>query len=96
MSDHTQTFLDWLTGAPLRVITVIVIAVIAHFVGNRGIRRTVKKLSSADFKPGPGVIARQAERAKTIGTVLTSAYNGIIWVIAVSMIVGEFGFNLAR
>ncbi len=94
MSDHTQTFLDWFTGAPLRVITVIVIAVIAHFVGNRGIRRTVKKLSSADFKPGPGVIARQAERAKTIGTVLTSAYNGIIWVIAVSMIVGEFGFNL--
>jgi small-conductance mechanosensitive channel len=63
-------------------------------VGNRAIDRTVNKIASADLKPGPGVVARQAERAKTIGTVLSSAFNGIIWVIAISMIVGEFGFNL--
>lgn len=94
MSDRTAELIDWFTGSPLRVIIVVVVAFIAHALGNRAIRRTVAKISSTDFKPGPGTVARQAERARTIGTVLTSAYNGIVWLIAVSMVVGEFGFNL--
>ena len=95
MSERTQSFVDWFTASPLpRVITIFLIAVICHSVGNRAINRAVAKLSAVDLKPGPGVVARQAERAKTIGTVLTSAFNGIVWLIAVTMIVGEFGFNL--
>ena len=94
MSDRTRQIVDWFTGAPLRVISVFLIALICHSVGKRAIDRAVAKLASADIKPGPGVVARQAERARTIGTVLTSTFNAVVWVIATGMILGEFGFNL--
>ena len=94
MSDRTQAFIDWFSGAPLRILIVFVVALISHLVGKRAIDRAVAKLASADIKPGPGQVARQAERARTIGTVLTSTYSAFIWVIAVGMILGEFGFDL--
>jgi small-conductance mechanosensitive channel len=94
MSDRTQAVIDWFSGAPLRVISVLLIAIISQSLGHRTINRAVAKLASADIKPGPGVVARQAERARTIGTVLTSTLNAFIWVIACGMILGEFGFDL--
>ena len=94
MSDRTQEILDWLSGAPLRVLSVLIIAIISQSVGHRTINRAVAKLASADIKPGPGLVARQAERARTIGTVLTSTLNAFIWVIAFGMVLGEFGFDL--
>ena len=94
MSDRTQAVIEWFSGAPLRVISVLLIAIISQSLGHRTIDRAVAKLASADIKPGPGVVARQAERARTIGTVLTSTLNAFIWVIAFGMILGEFGFDL--
>jgi small-conductance mechanosensitive channel len=94
MSDRTQAILDWFSGAPLRVLVIFVVALLSHFLGNRAIDRTVTKLANADLKPGPGVLARQAERARTIGTVLSSIFNAFVWVIAIGMILGEFGFDL--
>ena len=94
MNERTQQVVDWFTGAPLRVISVFLIALISHSVGKRAIDRAVGKLASADIKPGPGVVARQAERARTIGTVLTSIFTAFVWVISAGMIMGEFGFDL--
>jgi small-conductance mechanosensitive channel len=55
----------------------------------------MNRLASADLIPGPGnMAARQKERAKTTGTVLTSTLNAVIWVITLGMILGEFGLNL--
>jgi small-conductance mechanosensitive channel len=39
-------------------------------------------------------LARQKERARTTGMVLSSTFNAIIWVLAIAMVLGEFGFNL--
>ena len=36
----------------------------------------------------------RGERARTIGTVFSSAFNAAVWIIALGMILGEFGFNL--
>jgi len=94
MSERTQAIVDWFSGAPLRVFVIVLIAIVSHYLGNRAIDRAVAKLASADLKPGPGVVARQAERARTIGTVLTSIYNAFIWVIATGMVAAEFGFDL--
>ena len=52
----------------------------------------MNKVASADLIPGPkrsGV--RQKERAKTTSTVLRSTLNGVIWLIAIFMILAEFG-----
>jgi hypothetical protein len=94
MNERTQEIVDWFTGAPLRVVAVFLIALISHSIGKRAIDRAVAKLASADIKPGPGLVARQAERARTIGTVLTSTFTALIWVISFGMILGEFGFDL--
>ena len=94
MSEQTRNFLEWLSGAPLRVFIVIVAAWISYSIGHRAIDRAINKLATADLKPGPGVAKRQAERARTTGSVLTSILKAVIWIIAIGMILGEFGFNL--
>jgi len=94
MSEQTRNILEWLSGAPLRIFTVLVAAWISHSIGRRAIDRAVNKLATTDLQPGPGFAKRQAERARTTGSVLTSILKAVIWIIAIAMILGEFGFNL--
>ena len=94
MSEQTRNILEWLSGAPLRVFSVLVAAWIAQSIGRRAIDRAVSKLATADLKPGPGFAKRQSERARTTGSVLTSILKAAVWIIALAMILGEFGFNL--
>jgi len=94
MNDQIQTALEWLSGAPLRIIAVLAGAVIAQWLGHRAITRAVNRLSTLDLRPGPGTAHRQAERARTIGSVLTSILNAVVWIVATAMVLGEFGFNL--
>jgi small-conductance mechanosensitive channel len=94
MNDQIQTALEWLSGAPLRIIAVLAGAVIAQWLGHRAISRAVNRLSTLDLRPGPGTAHRQAERARTIGSVLTSILNAVVWIVATAMVLGEFGFNL--
>ena len=94
MSERTQAIWDWFNGAPLRVLVIFLVAAISHFTGHRAIDRAISRLASADIKPGPGTAKRQAERARTIGTVFSSTFNAAVWIIALGMILGEFGFNL--
>ena len=95
MSEQTRNILEWLSGSPLRIFTVLIAAWIAHSIGHRAIERAVAKLATTDLKPGPEFAKRQAERARTTGSVLTSILKAVIWIIALGMILGEFGFNLA-
>lgn len=94
MNEQIQSAFDWFSGAPVRIIAVLVAAWITRVIGTRAITRAVNRLATADLKPGPGVAKRQAERAQTTGSVLTSILNAVIWIIAIAMVLGEFGFNL--
>ena len=94
MSEQTRNILEWLSGAPLRIVIVLVAAWISYSIGHRAVDRAINKLATADLKPGPGVAKRQAERARTTGSVLNSILKAVIWIIAIGMILGEFGFNL--
>jgi small-conductance mechanosensitive channel len=94
MSEQTRNILEWLSGSPLRIFSVLVAAWISHSIGHRAIDRAINKLATADLKPGPGFAKRQSERARTTGSVLTSILKAVIWIIALGMILGEFGFNL--
>jgi small-conductance mechanosensitive channel len=74
---------------------VIALAITISRLGQRSIARFMNRIASADLIPGPkrsGV--RQKERAKTTSTVLKSTLNGVIWLIAIFMILAEFGLNL--
>lgn len=94
MNEQIQNALEWIGGSPLRIIAVLAGAIISQWVGHRAINRAVNRLATADLRPGPGLANRQAERARTIGSVLTSILNAVVWIVALTMILGEFGFNL--
>ena len=90
-----QPALDWFTGAPLNITVIIILALSISRFGQRWITQFMNRIANADLIPGPkrsGV--RQKERAKTTSTVLKSTLNGVIWLIAIFMILAEFGLNL--
>jgi small-conductance mechanosensitive channel len=90
-----REFLDWMAGTPLRVLTIVVAAALIQSFGSRAITRAMNKLASVDLVPGPrNIVARQKERASTIGGVLSATLKSATWVIATAMALGEFGFDL--
>jgi len=85
----------WFSGAPLHILAIIAVALGLLLIGGRAIQRAMNRIANADFVPGPQRTAsRQRERAATTGTILKSTLNGLIWLIALSMILSEFGLNL--
>ena len=95
MSDSVRNALDWISGTPLRVVVILISAMTTQAFGTRAIERAMNRLATADLVPGPrNIVARQKERARTIGGVLSSTIKTIIWVVAAAMALGEFGFNL--
>lgn len=90
-----REFLDWMAGTPLRVLTIVVAAALIQSFGSRAIARAMKKLASVDLVPGPrNIVARQKERASTIGGVLSATLKATTWIVASAMALGEFGFDL--
>jgi len=95
INENMQAALDWFTGAPLNITLILLMAVVISLLGQRSIARFMSKVASADLIPGPKRSGtRQKERAKTTSSVLKSTLNGIIWLIAIFMILSEFGLNL--
>jgi small-conductance mechanosensitive channel len=91
MSDTVREFLDWMAGAPLRVLIILVAASLVQAFGSRAITRAMNKLASVDLVPGPrNIVARQKERASTIGGVLSATLTATTWIVAAAM----FGFDL--
>ena len=95
MSDSAQSFIDWVSGTPLRVFIILITAILVQSFGSRAIARAMDRLATADLVPGPrNIVARQKERARTIGGVLAATLKAVIWIVAAGMVLGEFGFNL--
>jgi small-conductance mechanosensitive channel len=95
MNMTLQEAIDWFSGVPLRIVLVVLAAVVTQYFGRRAISRAMNRLATTDLRPGlKGIGARQKERAKTTGMVLSSTLNSVIWLLAFATILGEFGFNL--
>lgn len=94
-TDQTQNLWNWFNGSPLHILEILIIALIAQRIGGRAITRAMNRLAAVDLRHGRVATAnRQRARATTTGTVLRSTLNAVIWVIALGMILGEFGLNL--
>jgi len=95
MNDSLRSVLDWISGTPLRVLIILISAIVVQAFGTRAIGRAMDRLATADLVPGPrNIVARQKERARTIGGVFSSTLKIVVWVVSTAMVVGEFGFNL--
>lgn len=106
---NVATWEFWL-GVPARVLLIIVIAGVAsaaiRLIIHRLVRgiergtrsRVIRKLDSGKAKwvEDAGLARqRQAQRARTVGSVLASVATLAIWAIALLMIISELGFNIA-
>ena len=96
---------DWLVGAPLHILIIIVVAVITNAVIRRAIRRftdTISGTVSAHARRSEATVVippdrtvRAASRAKTIGSVLRSLSTAVVYSIAALTVLGELGIDLA-
>ncbi len=104
-------WVDLLTGPVLRSVLIVVGALVARFVIGKVITGFVKGLTAAAESglpgTGPSALAqetlgedhlhsqRRANRASTLGRLLTNVSSVVILSIAFLMILAEWGFNLA-
>jgi small-conductance mechanosensitive channel len=95
MNSSLQAIFDWVSGNPLRILIILITAIFSQSFGTRAIQRAMNRLATADLVPGTrNIVARQKERARTIGGVLAATLKTVVWIVASGMILGEFGFNL--
>jgi small conductance mechanosensitive channel len=95
---------------PLRIAVIILVAMLVRFLLHRAIRRLATSTSRAAMpallKPlrervvteaaeGQFIPERRRQRAEAIGSVLRSFVTAIVSTMAVLLILGELGFNLA-
>jgi small conductance mechanosensitive channel len=103
---------DWaqfLIGAPLRIVIVLIAALIvvavAHGLVGRATTRMAKG-SRRSFVPGAvaGLVAspadserlaaRRAARFKTLGSVLNSVVSAVVWALAAGLVLESLGVNV--
>ena len=98
----------WVIGNPLTIILILLIAWIVARWARRLVRRAVNRLINADREAAKALRTvglevasttvddpRRAARASSISTVLSSTVTVLIWVIALFLVLGELGINLA-
>jgi small conductance mechanosensitive channel len=89
------------------ILLVVLVALVLRALAGRLIRRVVRstaegrvnrqleRLGQAVIDMSPEAVARRRARATTIGSVLSSITNVVITTIAVIIVVGELGIDLA-
>ena len=103
-------FANWLVGAPLRILFVIVGALVVNRLLRRAIRRFADRIEGSRasgslkrlrdrtpsmFLDTGEVDLRAASRAQTITVVLRSLCTGVIWTLAVMYVLAALGLDLA-
>jgi moderate conductance mechanosensitive channel len=94
----------------LRISVIVVLAVIALRLVKRSIRRAVARAQDPAQSPGqklrsrmtflddaaqPQFSMRRALRADSMGALASSVASFIVWIMALFMVLGTFGVNLA-
>ncbi|HEY4456375.1 MAG TPA: mechanosensitive ion channel domain-containing protein, partial [Pseudonocardiaceae bacterium] len=98
---------DWLVAKPFKIVVIVVVALIIRIVLHRMIKRLTNGTGTgkrpAILRPlrerapqssGAVLTERRGQRAKTIGSVLTSIVSFVVWGIAFVLVLGEFGLDL--
>jgi len=106
LAENAQT----LIATPARILLIVVVAVLVRYLAHRAIRRLTdhttgspvpsilraRRLRAAAVGDGAEqVAARRTQRAEAIGSVLRSCASIVVLGIAVVLVLGELGINLA-
>ncbi len=102
---------DLLIATPARILLVVVLAAVVRLLLHRGIRRLTSRTATgsmptilrpwrnraraADPDGLESIAARRTQRAEAIGSVLRSIASFVVMGVAVVLVLGELGVNLA-
>jgi moderate conductance mechanosensitive channel len=106
--DWLRDNLGTLVGVPLRILLIVVGAMVVRALAKRAITRVVERvLQNGDSEPrrsarGPAVLQRdltraderREQRARTIGSVLSSIVTIVIAVMGLAMVLDQIGIAL--
>lgn len=106
-NDFLSRIADEVVNKGLTILLIVVIAVLARALIHRAIRRTVQGAANGKVPtvlrrrvPAGRAVSmsllseRRAQRANTIGSVLRSVASAIVGIVAVIMVLAEFGLHL--
>ncbi|WP_075015231.1 mechanosensitive ion channel family protein [Geodermatophilus obscurus] len=109
--DWLATHADALIATPARILLVLVLAAVVRALLHRGIRRLTdrtatgsmptilrpwrNRVRAADPDGVETIAQRRTQRAEAIGSVLRSVASFVVMGIAVVLVLGELGVNLA-
>jgi moderate conductance mechanosensitive channel len=101
---------DWLLGAPLAIVAILVAAAIVNRVARRAVKRTLTKLHSGALQERFGAMRKHApsalletgetslraeQRIDALSSVLRSIVTFTVFLIAALMCLGRLGIDLA-
>ncbi len=99
---------DWLIAKPVKIITLVLIALVVRWLLHRLIDR-ITRTASDGAVPGllargkvpqmlidmsPEQVQRRQQRAQTMASLLKSISSGVIFSILMFMVVAELGYNI--
>jgi len=87
-----QNLISWVIDSGIKVIIILFLALVLSKIAKVFISKLIKTI----VEKGNGIIGNgqiQKERAKTLSKVFSSTLKIVIWVIAILMLLPEFGIN---
>ena len=89
--------IEFLIEPALQILVVVGIFLVLKFLANKLINRVVRQMKAPDQRPlgTTRISSRKATRADALGTLLRSITNVVLLTVAVFMVLGVFGINLA-
>ncbi|PVG81324.1 mechanosensitive ion channel protein MscS [Nocardioides gansuensis] len=94
------TLADWLVGAPLALLGLLTLGVVARWLLHRLVDRVVRRaeagvlpdrLTRAFDSAGA---ARRVQRAQAMGSLLNSVITGLVFAVVLTMMLSELGANI--
>ena len=89
IQDIFQSLIPWFLSSGVKIICILVAAIVI----NRFLRSFIKKVIIRQVKNR--VDGEKRKRAETLISVFGGTFNFIIWIMALLMILPEFGVNIA-
>ena len=106
---ETTEIVDFLVDAPLKIVLILVLAVVANRVARKGMKRGLRTLQSGAVQERLGSLRaatpdallattehslRSEQRIEALASVLRSLTTFVIYAVAAFMILGEVGIEL--
>jgi small-conductance mechanosensitive channel len=93
LNDFQARTLEFLLVRPLRLAAIAAVALVLSRLGSRWVRRAVHSVHMR--APQPLRSERMEQRAATMAEVVAKAWRGVVWGVAVLVILDEVGIDLA-